>query len=244
MSKSYLTTAQNVHIGLHYGGLASRGLAMAIDLVVINLYLYGLDIVNGLTRYSLISGWIMPIIFFVLPIMGYFLLADLFFNGRTVGKRIMGLRVVSLNAMPLGIGQAVIRFLLLPFDLFMSFGLGPILIAFTARHQRIGDLAAGTTVIDERAYRRNHVSLQAFETAEAAGYQPRYALAAELTSRQAEIIDNALSASGTRRADRLAKLALKVEATCGPRVPQEPTPETYLTRILSDYRHYKMAEAE
>ena len=84
-------------------------------------------------------------------IWGYGTVCEGGFNGRTVGKRISGLRVVGVQGVPITASQAAIRNLLgsvdgpLPF-LYLP-GLASMLL--TRRFQRLGDLAAGTMVIVE-----------------------------------------------------------------------------------------------
>jgi uncharacterized RDD family membrane protein YckC len=73
----------------------------------------------------------------------YTLLADGLEGGQSWGKRMVGIRVVSMQTgAPCSFGQSFIRNLLLMI-------LGPIdwLFIFGDRHQRLGDKAAGTIVI-------------------------------------------------------------------------------------------------
>jgi hypothetical protein len=83
---------------------------------------------------------------------GYGAFCEGFFNGRTLGKRAQGLRVVSNQGVPITGTQAILRNLLGAADGMGSFyliGLASMLL--TSRFQRLGDLAAGTMVIAEVA---------------------------------------------------------------------------------------------
>ena len=80
---------------------------------------------------------------------GYFIVAEALW-GKTLGKRLCGIRVVTLTGAPIGWWRALVRqaarlidgqFLHLP---------GRLLIGTTARRQRVGDFAAGTVVIRHR----------------------------------------------------------------------------------------------
>lgn len=74
----------------------------------------------------------------------YYFFADGFEGGQSLGKRWAGLRVVDAETgAPCTFGQSLIRNVLLMF-------LGPLdwLFIFGDRHQRLGDKAAGTIVID------------------------------------------------------------------------------------------------
>ena len=69
-------------------------------------------------------------------------------NGQTPGKSVMGLRVVSDDATPIGWNDSLVRNLLRVVD-FLPFGYGAGLVSIvsTRRFQRLGDLAAGTLVV-------------------------------------------------------------------------------------------------
>lgn len=65
----------------------------------------------------------------------------------TPGKLALGLRVVSMNAEPLSLGRIALRNLLRIIDgLPFLYLVGLIVIAASKHHQRVGDMAASTTV--------------------------------------------------------------------------------------------------
>ena len=91
---------------------------------------------------------------------GYQAFCEATFNGRTLGKRAAGLRVLSDTGVAINASQAVVRNVvgaadgLLPF--FYLPGLASMLL--TSRFQRLGDLAAGTIVVVEETRRRSGVT--------------------------------------------------------------------------------------
>ena len=94
--------------------------------------------------------------YFVLT-WGYGAFCEGVFNGQTVGKRVMGIRVVSERGVPISGAQAILRNLvgavdgLFPF--FYQTALASMILS--RKFQRLGDLAAGTmVVIEERRWRR------------------------------------------------------------------------------------------
>jgi uncharacterized RDD family membrane protein YckC len=69
-------------------------------------------------------------------------------RGRTPGKLVAGLRVVTLTGRPIGFAEAVLRNLLRAADaLPTGYLLGFVAMALSPRFQRLGDLVAGTVVI-------------------------------------------------------------------------------------------------
>ena len=74
---------------------------------------------------------------------------EAFWNGRTIGKATLGLRVLTIEGRPIGRGQALLRNVLRAADL----ALGPflaIVFCWNGRFARFGDLAAGSIVVVER----------------------------------------------------------------------------------------------
>jgi uncharacterized RDD family membrane protein YckC len=83
-------------------------------------------------------------------------LFETFWNGQTPGKRLMGLRVLSIDGQPINALQAVLRNVLRDVDAQPMVGFVPLymlgLAAMSAndKFQRLGDLACGTIVVVER----------------------------------------------------------------------------------------------
>ncbi len=67
-------------------------------------------------------------------------------TGASVGKHILGLRVVNAQGQPCGLGRAFVRWLLLIVDA-SCFIVGLLVALLTHPHRRIGDMAAGTYVV-------------------------------------------------------------------------------------------------
>jgi uncharacterized RDD family membrane protein YckC len=86
-------------------------------------------------------------IFFVLR-TGYSIAFEWYWNGQTVGKRVMGLRVMDVNGLRLQPSQIIIRNLLRAVDsLPLFYLLGGITSLISRYGQRLGDLAASTIVV-------------------------------------------------------------------------------------------------
>jgi uncharacterized RDD family membrane protein YckC len=68
-------------------------------------------------------------------------------KGQTLGKLILGLRVVTMSGNPISFGQAFKRHLVDMIDFFFGGLVAFITIKYTSQHQRLGDLMAKTIVI-------------------------------------------------------------------------------------------------
>ncbi len=77
----------------------------------------------------------------------YFAIPEAMF-GASPGKLLMGLRVVRLDGRPLGIRSVIVRNVLKPVDFLpVLYLLGGVLVLVTRGSQRLGDIAAATTVV-------------------------------------------------------------------------------------------------
>jgi uncharacterized RDD family membrane protein YckC len=100
--------------------------------------------------------------FFVLS-WGYGTFCEGLFNGRTIGKACLGIRVVSDRGIPISGAQALLRNLVGSIDgvfpFFFQIGLAS--MTLSRRFQRLGDLAAGTMVVrEERRSQRGFVRIK------------------------------------------------------------------------------------
>lgn len=67
--------------------------------------------------------------------------------GSTVGKKVMKLRVATLEGRPISWREAIIRNVFRGLDILFFYLVGLLFIVLTAKSQRVGDLAANTIVV-------------------------------------------------------------------------------------------------
>jgi uncharacterized RDD family membrane protein YckC len=80
--------------------------------------------------------------------MTYFVLIETTTGGRSVGKRVVGLRVVRDGGLPIGLRESLVRNLLRSADaLPANYVVGLVAMLLSREGKRLGDLAAGTIVI-------------------------------------------------------------------------------------------------
>jgi uncharacterized RDD family membrane protein YckC len=153
-----IETTQNVIIEREAAGVGLRMAAYIIDYVICILYFVTLYF----TFVGLYSSWdnsvfITIFILSFLPYIFYDLLFEIFNNGQSLGKMIMGIKVVNLDGTKPSFGNYMLRWLFRPVDFYTSTLMGvPGLVAFimvlsSKNSQRLGDYLAGTTVINLRA---------------------------------------------------------------------------------------------
>lgn len=130
-------------------GPVTRGAAFMIDLSVIGLATsaagYLASLVNALNRD--IGGALYILSYFTISV-GYGIACEYWWHGQTLGKWLLGLRVVDVSGLELQFSQVAIRNILRLIDMLPVFGLaGAVTIFLSGRNQRAGDIAAGTVVI-------------------------------------------------------------------------------------------------
>ncbi len=82
--------------------------------------------------------------------IAYFTLLEARWNGQTLGKRLLRLRVVRADGAPLDLNTVLIRNVLRLVDGFAVYLVGAVFIWTSPRAQRLGDRMAGTVVVRTR----------------------------------------------------------------------------------------------
>lgn len=79
---------------------------------------------------------------------GYPIICEVYFGGRTLGKRAAGLEVVRADGLPVGWRESTLRNLLLVADFLpMFYASGLVCMMLDVKFRRIGDIVAGTVVV-------------------------------------------------------------------------------------------------
>jgi uncharacterized RDD family membrane protein YckC len=151
----------------------------------------------------------------VLPALAiYFLyhpVLEIAMHGRTPGKRMAGVRIVTREGATPGVGAILIRNVFRLVDsLPMFYCLGLAVVLISAQHVRIGDLAAGTLLVYDRE-RKQGTSAEAFVVA-GTGVDPRVLeLVDELLGRWSELDPESRTRLASKLLRRLDPSAADVE---------------------------------
>lgn len=150
MEGIYIQTAQHIQIGQRPAGLGDRILAQLIDSFVMGVYLLLVSIV-GFGVLKMEENSIAVITLLILPFLVYHVLFEVFMNGQSIGKYAMDIRVVKLDGSKASLANYLVRWLLRPVDILISSGgVAVLCVLLGGKGQRLGDMAAGTTVISLR----------------------------------------------------------------------------------------------
>jgi uncharacterized RDD family membrane protein YckC len=153
---SEVVTGDAVVLDVPIAQLPVRTVSALIDITVMVIcYLLGLMLwAATLTQFDSALTSAILLIFTVLVIVGYPVILETATRGRSVGKIAMGLRVVSDDGGPERFRQALFRALAAVVEIWTLFGSPAIICSILSpKAKRIGDIFAGTVVVNERGPR-------------------------------------------------------------------------------------------
>lgn len=150
-----LITGDAVLLDLRTASFATRIVSAVIDGVLQLALLIGgiLSVAWFADRAALDDGFLAAGILLasVLAYVGYPVLSELLLRGRSVGRLVMGTRVVRDDGGPVHVRQSVLRAVMAMFEIWSTTGAVALVCSvIDRRSRRIGDLLAGTMVIQER----------------------------------------------------------------------------------------------
>jgi uncharacterized RDD family membrane protein YckC len=240
-------TSQNIDIDYEVASLGDRLLAYLIDGGIFVL-IYIIAIIIGISG-AAISGaagqvfaLVLIIIYFALYVF-YDLACEVFMNGQSFGKRLMKIKVISLDGAQPTIGQYLLRWLFRIVDFTLTGGLcGLISVAVSDNKQRVGDMVAGTTLIKtEPRTKKDDI---AFIPAEE-NYEPVYTQATQLSDRDVELIHEVIRAYlQTGNTTVVYNMAEKVREHLNIAPRQDINSLQFLQIILKDYNHITSQQAD
>jgi len=145
----HIATPEGVTFALPLAGPVTRAVALALDLVVMAALNKALTLAMGvLSVMSNDTGTAGLLLSQFLLSFGYGSFCELLFNGQTLGKRVVGIRVMDERGLRLRPSQVIIRNLLRIVDMLpLCYAVGGVFCMLSRRNQRVGDLAAGTVVV-------------------------------------------------------------------------------------------------
>jgi uncharacterized RDD family membrane protein YckC len=152
-------TPERVALSLPVAGLGARALATLVDwLLVFLAWIVGLvaysasgDLITEVKALSFL-GQLLVVAGVLAAGWGWDVAWELGWRGQTPGKRALGLRVVGVDGSPVGPAESLVRNALRAIEVPLGYAPGVVMVALTPRRQRLGDLVAGTLVVQERRY--------------------------------------------------------------------------------------------
>jgi len=246
-----LDTGFNIEVEFSLSPFHRRFFAWLIDATIQGTYLWlGNKILNGLVGYDW-SDDTWPQVLFLLPFLFYHVVSEIIMNGQSVGKMAMQIKVMTAQGGEPSISQYLIRWLfrIVDFPVFLFIQLmtgynnwwlipfvfaGLISTIATPKSQRVGDLVAGTILIDLK----NRTSWQdtVFTEVEST-YQPRYPQVMQLSDRDINTLKNIIETVKKRNDyDLSLKIADRIQSKLKMNSNQDSL--EFLQTLLKDYNYY------
>jgi len=240
MDSIRINTAQNIDIEYEIAGLGERIAARCVDIAGFAILFIVFWILTIIASFSFSGTAAMVILIFYLVIFAFYdLVCELTMNGQTFGKKIMKIKVVSLDGTQPTFGQYLIRWLFRMIDFGFPFGWGVVAlvsVAFTKNHQRLGDLLAKTTLI--KTTPRTQLNQVAFNFSLPENYEPQFKEVMHLNDRDVELIHEVLTGYyQTGNADLIYAMAAKIKAHLFVSIPPRMNELQFLETVLKDYNY-------
>lgn len=245
-----LVSPEAVRLDLPEATVGSRGAAVVCDWIIMGLILFVLTAAtNAAVAATWLPGWVILTTGLVLPFLVYFGYPIAFETawrdgGRTPGKALIGLRVVTVEGAPIRFRHAAIRAALGLVDFAATFGLAAVLSSLLSRrNQRLGDFVAGTVVLRERTGAGPSVSRDFIVPEDAAGIADTLDTAA-LDARDYAAVRTYLLRADTLPADRRDEIGRQLLNALADRlggVPSDLPPEVVLQAVAARYQQRQRA---
>lgn len=241
MDSIKIDTTQNVELEYEAAGVGYRVLATLLDGVFIIVYvaiIFTLCIQLGFNYFYESNQYLAAtlIIILSLPVLLYHFISEIFMNGQSFGKKILGIKVIKIDGTQPGIGSYLIRSLFRIIDIQLFNGLVALIsVAVSEKSQRLGDMAAETTVIrlGSKISLRDTILYK-----QVSNYKIVFDQVSLLSDRDIAIVKEILEHSIiNNKQDNLNILTQKVKTKMG--VTTTLNNEQFLKTILLDYSHFQ-----
>ena len=259
-----IDTPEQVAIRFPIAGIGSRFLALLADTVVqliayaILFFIFFLTLTSAPRLAGMIvdragEKWLIAAILLVVFFLrwGYYTVFEAFWNGQTPGKKLCKLRVIRDSGRQITFFESLTRNLIRAVDSLPGFyAIGIVTMLCNRRSKRLGDFAAGTLVVHERAAEPPLWGGSASRTITAGAFAATPAPAptvdpnavdlpadavARLTADDLNVIDHffarAIDIDIARRHALAQRLAQQMTAKMGIAMPPGVTPERVLESI-------------
>lgn len=242
---SSIVTGEAVVLELRPASFAARGLGVLIDITAQGLVLIGVIYLLSQVAPSLdeAAGRALVLAILVLVLLIGPVMVETLSRGKSLGKLVMGLRIVRDDGGSIRFRQAFIRGLLAIFELYMMVGSVAFLASiFNERFKRLGDMLAGTYSLRERIAPTPPVqayidpALRSWTRLADIGRLPD-----ALARRISQFIDAAPRMALASRQQLAVALADEAGAFVSPSPPHGTGPDAFLNALMAERRNRDFA---
>jgi uncharacterized RDD family membrane protein YckC len=239
MDSIKISTAQNIDISYEIAGLGERIAARCIDLGVFVVLAIITLILMGASEASISGGGKIIFIVFLTIFAFYDLVCELTMDGQSLGKKVLKVKVISLDGGQPTLSQYILRWLFRTIDFGIPFGWGVVAlisVIVTKNHQRLGDILGKTTLI--KTTPRTQFTQTAFSFSLPETYEAQFKDVLHLNDREIELIHEVLTSYyQTGNAELIYTMAAKTKAHIVVSIPAGMNELQFLETVIKDYKH-------
>jgi len=234
MNEFQIETAQNVGINQNVAHIGDRMLGYLIDSLVIMFYTISMFLLLAALDLDFGDLWAIYLLI-SLPAFLYYVLLETFWDGKTVGKFLMRTRVVKLDGSKPSFANYFVRWILRIIDVVItSGGCAVLVILIKGNGQRLGDIAAGTTVISEK----EKVSIEDTIMKEIPlDYTPVYSQVTVLNDADIQTVKN-LYNDALRKGNHNIIVNISARLQKVMQVEPKEKPIDFISTVIKDYNYY------
>ncbi|HZS58604.1 MAG TPA: stage II sporulation protein M [Gemmatimonadaceae bacterium] len=238
-------TPEQVVLTFTIAGIGSRAAAALVDTLVLMILFAAASLTLGTlvshVVHRVAAGWgesiiaALWVLFSFALIWGYYVLFEGLWDGQTPGKRMIGLRVVRDGGFSINFAASAIRNVVRAIDAQpgVVYAVGIVSAIISPRGKRLGDYAAGTIVVRERAITERVSSFPAAPAGAAA-----VAATTQLTDDEFALLDRYEQRRTSLDPERAEQFEGQLAAQFRPRVPSTvATDRAFLAELYVSERN-------
>jgi len=235
MNNFQIETAQNIRIKQNVAPVSDRILAFIIDIFIIAGYYILVFLVLNSLGYKPSKSLIIVYVLLSLPVFFYNLLFEVLMNGQSPGKYFLRIRVTKIDGSKPTFGSYLIRWMLRLIDISLTSGSVALLtILLNGKGQRLGDLAANTTVISEKKRITINDTLNVDINEE---YKPTFPQVTLLSDKDIQTIKSLYTVALKKRNSKAIN-ALKEKVIALTDIKTDLRAVDFIDTIIKDYNFY------